>query len=152
MAMEQARGKRLGKWADIWSFGMVLYAMLTGQQMFGGGTVSDSMAGVLETEIDLRALHDDTPLPIRKLLSHSLERHGKQRRHDIANARLGIEEALLTGTYPDITVYDAEAWNCIIEISEGPAKTLSIPADFLNLTRGRQQTRKLLPLRGAEAA
>jgi serine/threonine protein kinase/Tol biopolymer transport system component len=94
MSPEQARGKTADKRADIWSFGVVLYEMLTGRQMFGGETVSDSLAGVLKTEIDLKALPDETPQAVRRLLSRCLERDRKRRLRDIGDARLEIEEAL----------------------------------------------------------
>ena len=50
MAPEQARGKPVDKRADIWAFGVVLYEMLTGQRLFGGETISDTLASVLKEE------------------------------------------------------------------------------------------------------
>src|SRR5579864_4065203 len=50
MSPEQARGKTVDKRADIWAFGVVLYEMLTGRRLFGGETVSDTLAAVLERE------------------------------------------------------------------------------------------------------
>jgi serine/threonine-protein kinase len=41
MAPEQARGHNVDKRADIWAFGVVLYEMLTGHQLFEGPTISD---------------------------------------------------------------------------------------------------------------
>ena len=46
MSPEQARGKPVDKRADIWAFGVVLYEMLTGKQLFHGETASDTLAAV----------------------------------------------------------------------------------------------------------
>ena len=50
MSPEQARGRRVDRRADIWAFGCVLYELLTGKQVFGGETVSDTIAAVLGRE------------------------------------------------------------------------------------------------------
>src|SRR5216110_3671474 len=47
MAPEQARGKAVDKRADIWSFGVVVFEMLTGRRAFRGDDVSDVLAAVL---------------------------------------------------------------------------------------------------------
>jgi serine/threonine protein kinase/Tol biopolymer transport system component len=97
MSPEQARGKSVDKRADIWSFGVVLFEMLTGRRLFEGETVSDVLAGVLKTEVDLGALPAETPSAVRALLRRCLERTPKDRLHDIADARLLIEDALSRG-------------------------------------------------------
>jgi len=71
-APEQAKGFPVDKRADIWAFGVVLYEMLTGQRMFRGDSVSDTLAGVLKNEIDLSALPPATPPAIRRLLRRCL--------------------------------------------------------------------------------
>jgi len=92
MAPEQARGAAVDKRADIWAFGVVLYEMLTGRSLFAGPTVSDTLAGVLKTEIDWKALPTETPPAIRRLLRRCLERSPKNRLHDIADARIVLED------------------------------------------------------------
>ncbi len=92
MAPEQARGVAVDKRADIWAFGVVLYEMLTGRRLFAGETVTDTLAGVLKTEIDFGALPAATPAAIRRLLRRCLERNPKNRLHDIADARIVLEE------------------------------------------------------------
>ena len=91
MSPEQARGIAADKRADIWAFGVVLYEMLTGRHLFHSETVSDTLAGVLKTDPDWRALPADTPESIRRLLRRCLERDRKRRLHDIADALIEID-------------------------------------------------------------
>ncbi|HXV61844.1 MAG TPA: protein kinase [Vicinamibacteria bacterium] len=94
MSPEQARGKSVDKRTDVWAFGVVLFEMLTGRELFTGETVTDALAAVLTTEIDLGALPVATQPPIRRLLRRCLERNPKNRLHDIADARIVIDEVL----------------------------------------------------------
>src|SRR5687767_5239300 len=70
MSPEQARGHAVDKRADIWAFGVVLYEMLTGQRLFDGSTVSDTLAAVFTKEPDWRSVPSET----RRLLRSCLER------------------------------------------------------------------------------
>ena len=97
MSPEQARGKIVDRRADIWAFGVVLYEMLTGARLFPGETVSDVLAAVLRAEIDWKVLPPTVPLEIRRLIARCLERDPKNRLHDIADARITIDEALRGG-------------------------------------------------------
>jgi Tol biopolymer transport system component len=92
MAPEQARGGAVDKRADIWAFGVVLFEMLTGRSLFSADTVSDTLAGVLKSEIDLGRLPESTPPAIRRLLRRCLERNPKNRLHDVADARIVLDE------------------------------------------------------------
>ncbi len=94
MSPEQARGNAVDKRADLWSFGVVLYEMLTGTRLFEGTTISDTLAAVLKTEPDWTKLPTDTPTPIRRLLRRCLEKDRRKRLADAADARLEIEDAL----------------------------------------------------------
>jgi len=94
MSPEQARGQAVDRRADIWSFGVVLYEMLTGKQTFTGDTVSDVLAAVLRSDIDLNSLPADVPPAIRQLLRRCLTRDRKQRLQSIGDARIAIQESL----------------------------------------------------------
>ena len=94
MSPEQARGKTVDKRADIWAFGVVLWEMLTGRQAFGGTDISETLASVLKTDLDLTRLPRATPGPIRKLIRRCVERDRAERLRDIGDARFEIKEAL----------------------------------------------------------
>lgn len=94
MSPEQARGKSVDKRADIWAFGCVLYESLTGNRAFPGETVSDTLAAVLRADVDWGALPEAMPGSVRHLLARCLERNLKNRLHDIADARIELEEAI----------------------------------------------------------
>ena len=106
MSPEQARGKPVDKKADIWAFGVVFYEMLTGQKLFAGETVSDVLAGVLKTEVDLGAVPAEAPPTVRRLLRRCLERDPRNRLHDVADARLELSEGPRAAT-GDLRTRDA---------------------------------------------
>jgi Tol biopolymer transport system component len=102
MSPEQARGKVLDRRADIWAFGCVLLECLTGRQVFSGDTVSDTIAAILTREPDLDALPTNTPGRIRDLLRRCLQKDTKRRLHDIADARIEIEDAVAHPEVPAV--------------------------------------------------
>jgi Tol biopolymer transport system component len=95
MSPEQASGKRVDRRADIWSFGVVLWEMLTGARLFeGGDTVSHTLADVLRAPIDFDKLPTKTPAVVRELLQRCLDRDVKTRLRDIGEARILIQKYL----------------------------------------------------------
>ena len=94
MSPEQARGQVLDERTDVWSFGCCLFEALTGRRVFRGETVSDTLAAVLERDVDWESLPETTPEPIRRLLRRCLQKDRKQRLRHIADARMEIEDAL----------------------------------------------------------
>ena len=94
MSPEQASGKAVDRRSDIWSFGVVLWEMLTGRRLFDGETISHTLADVLRGEIDLKKLPAATPPAIRELLRRCLDRRLKSRLQAIGEARAAIEEYL----------------------------------------------------------
>src|SRR5215469_15090362 len=88
MAPEQAKGKKVDRRADIWSWGVVLYELLTGDRMFKGDDAADTLAQVLTKKPNLERV----PLQVRKLLTRCLEKDPKQRLRDIGEATFLLEE------------------------------------------------------------
>jgi Tol biopolymer transport system component len=94
MSPEQASGKPVDRRSDIWSFGVVLYEMLTGGHLFAGETVSHTLADVLRAEIPFDRLPSSTPAPIRDLVERCLDRDVRMRLQSIGEARIAIQKYL----------------------------------------------------------
>src|SRR5262249_29645359 len=68
MSPEQARGAEVDRRTDIWSFGCILFEMLSGQRAFTGKTPSDALASILTAEPDWTVLPATTPTRVRELI------------------------------------------------------------------------------------
>jgi hypothetical protein len=113
MSPEQAKGRSVDRRADVWAFGVVLYELLTGKRLFGGETVSETLASVMKEPFSLDALPADTPRPIRTLLARCLDRDLRRRLQSIGEARIVIEDVIAGGGKegaPVIVVRRSRAW------------------------------------------
>jgi predicted Ser/Thr protein kinase len=88
MPPEQAKGKSVDKRADIWSFGVVFYELLTGERAFQGEDVSETLVSVMRDQPDLSKV----PAKARKLIGRCLEKDPKKRLRDIGEAAFLLEE------------------------------------------------------------
>jgi hypothetical protein len=109
MSPEQARGKPLDARADMWSFGCLLFRMLSGRPAFHGETRWDRLAAVLREDPEWSALPADTPETIRDLLQRCLEKEPDRRLGDAGEARRIIDDALAEFTSPALAAAAAES-------------------------------------------
>src|SRR5579864_7337849 len=100
MSPEQASGRPVDRRADIWSFGVVLWEMLTGHPLFSGETLSHTLADVLKGEIEFNKLPPETPAAIRHLLQRCLDRDLRNRLQWIGEARIPLNNS---GKEPETT-------------------------------------------------
>jgi eukaryotic-like serine/threonine-protein kinase len=93
MSPEQAKAKPADRRVDIWAFGVVLFEMLTGQQLYTGETAAETLASVIKETPDLSQLPSTTPPAIRNLVERCLDKDPRQRLQHIGEARIAIERA-----------------------------------------------------------
>jgi eukaryotic-like serine/threonine-protein kinase len=123
MSPEQARGKSVDKRSDIWAFGVVVYEMVTGSQLFSGETVSDTLAAVLTKEPEF----DEVPARFRPLLRSCLIRDPKNRLRDIGSVAALLEAVSETELKPAAVKSARTAWICAA-IATAIMILLAVPA------------------------
>jgi serine/threonine protein kinase len=91
MSPEQAEGKPTDKRSDVWSFGVVLYEMLSGKRCFDGKTTSHVLVHVLEQDPNWEALPASVPPGAQALLERCLQKNPAKRLRDVGDLRLQLE-------------------------------------------------------------
>jgi serine/threonine protein kinase len=115
MSPEQSRGKALDARTDIWSFGCILYEMLTGRTVFARETLTDTVAAIIGKDPEWNALPGETPHLIHFLLKRCLEKDTNRRFHHMADVRIQIEDAVMapaeiTDLAPEVRTQSKTLW------------------------------------------
>jgi Tol biopolymer transport system component len=92
MSPEQARGDPVDRRTDIWAFGCLLFEAVTGKRAFPGRTTSDTIATVLREDPDWSRAAAVAPLKLQLLIRRCLQKNPHVRLHDIADARIEIDD------------------------------------------------------------
>ncbi len=104
MSPEQARGQELDKRTDIWSFGLVLFEILTGKGMYAGKSLTETLAAVIHEDPSLEELPPETPGRIRRLLERCLRKDPNMRLRDMGDARIVLDECLAGAAKEDLVL------------------------------------------------
>jgi tetratricopeptide (TPR) repeat protein len=144
MSPEQARGLDVDARTDIWAFGCVLFEMVTGRAAFARGTVTDTLAAVIEREPQWDLLPTTTAPAVLRLLHRCLEKDPNRRLHAMADVRLELDETApprasrwLLGAGVTLLVIAAAAGVVMLRPRSAQAltdKDTIVLADFTNTT------------------
>ena len=97
MSPEQTKGRDADKRSDVWSFGAVLYEMLTARRAFAGDDVSDTLASVLKSEPDWSVVPGDVPLVVVTLMKGCLAKDRRERVSDMSTAKFVLRDLSASG-------------------------------------------------------
>jgi len=93
MSPEQVRGQPVDTRSDVWSFGCMLFEMLSGAPVFAGASAPEVTAAVLRDPIHWERLPPGTLPAVRRVLDRCLRRERRERLQAIGDARLELSEA-----------------------------------------------------------
>ena len=99
MSPEQVRGKAIDHRSDIFSFGAILYEMLSGRRAFHGESAADMMSAILKEDPPELSETNHTVSPaLERLVNHCLEKDPEARFHSARDLAFAIEA--LSGSTP----------------------------------------------------
>jgi serine/threonine protein kinase/Tol biopolymer transport system component len=92
MSPEQVRGLALDARSDIFSFGAILYEMLSGKRAFHGDTPADTMSSILkEDPAELSETNRNVSPALERIVHHCLEKNPESRFHSASDIAFDLE-------------------------------------------------------------
>ncbi len=106
MSPEQVRGQAADHRSDIFSFGIILYEMLTGRRAFQGDTFAEVMAAIVkEDPLDISTANPLIPAPLERVTRHCLEKRPEQRFQTASDLGFAIEAvAVFSDSQPQLAL------------------------------------------------
>jgi eukaryotic-like serine/threonine-protein kinase len=93
MSPEQAEGKKVDTRSDIFSFGSVLYEMVTGRRAFHGDSKLSTLSAILKDDPKpVSSIMPDVPRDLEKIISHCLRKDPDRRFQHMADVKTLLEE------------------------------------------------------------
>jgi hypothetical protein len=92
MSPEQVRGQAAEPTSDLFSFGVILYEMLTGKRAFRGETAADTMSAILkEDPRELTETNRQIPSALERIVRHCLEKNPEERFQSARDVAFDLE-------------------------------------------------------------
>src|SRR5580704_6576797 len=95
MSPEQADGHKVDERSDIFSFGAVLYEMITGRRAFSGDSKLSTLASVLHKEpAGLSQSDNEVPVEVERIIKRCLRKDPQRRWQSMADLKVALEDVL----------------------------------------------------------
>jgi serine/threonine-protein kinase len=134
MSPEQARGQDTDERTDIWSFGCVLYQMLTHQQPFQGETMVDVWANIIQGEPEsILAYRSDTPAELERIVARTV-RKDRDERYQSAKELFNDLQQLQTRLLVESEIIRSGSGERIAQIQPSPFLNSIAVLPFANLS------------------
>ena len=99
MSPEQVRGEKIDHRSDIFSFGTVLYEMLSGRRAFHGESAVETLNGILKEEPpELTTLNRNIPPALERVVWHCLEKNPERRFQSAGDVAFALENVSATSS------------------------------------------------------
>ncbi|MGA9391065.1 MAG: WD40 repeat domain-containing serine/threonine protein kinase [Candidatus Sulfotelmatobacter sp.] len=109
MSPEQVRGAAVDARSDIFSFGAILYEMISGKRAFHRETAADTMSAILkEDPADLSETNRNVSPALERIVQHCLEKNPEQRFHSARDIAFDLEHLTgVSGTSARVAVVES---------------------------------------------
>ena len=164
MSPEQAEGRSQDHRSDIFSFGILMYEMITGRRPFEGDTNLSILSSILKDEPDsVSDVRAAIPIPIARLIQRTLAKKPELRfqsagdlKQDLATIKKDLEtgEAIQSGMYSDIHSIAAPSspwFRRPVPIALGAVALVAVLVAILPWLSGRRPPRGAPPVLPASA-
>lgn len=122
MSPEQCRGAAVDARSDLFSFGAVLYEMLSGRRAFRGDTIADTISSILKEEPPDFSAGRDVPPLLQRIVHHCLEKDPADRFQSARDIAFALE------ALPSISSPAASATSSAAPAVTTPRKSWLVPA------------------------